>query len=180
MEYRLSSTTNWHYTSNQSSLYTFPELRLMTMPAGGWAQANITNVAPFSAICFLTGRALMQHLQSTEKSLVPVGLVDSSVGGTPAQFWMSCDAIDSCDAAVQNNSTNGCGSLFGNHILPLTPMSFKAILWDQGESNMSPLTHTKTGTALLGHAGAPRRVSVFAATASHAPKEALALAASSV
>jgi hypothetical protein len=47
---------------------------------------------------------------------IPVGAVNSCVGGTPVEPW-----------------TPPLGGLYVQHIKPLLPMKFKAALWDQGE-----------------------------------------------
>ena len=49
----------------------------------------------FSATCWFFGRDLYSVLSPT----VPIGLIESDVGGTPDEHWSSPDAIRACDIA---------------------------------------------------------------------------------
>ena len=48
-------------------------------------------LAYFSAVCFLFGEYLLPSLDS-----VPLGLVESSWGGTPIEAWSNPQAIKDC------------------------------------------------------------------------------------
>ena len=69
-----------------------PRIRLLTVPkvradaprddvAANWAECTPQTVADFSAVGYFFGRDLQKALG------VPVGLIDSSWGGTPAEAW---------------------------------------------------------------------------------------------
>jgi len=76
-----------------------PQLRLFTVPraaadvpatdlSGSW-QASTPDTAPsFSAVGWFFGRELRRTLK------VPVGLINSSVGGTPAESWTAQAALE--------------------------------------------------------------------------------------
>ena len=75
-----------------------PELRLFTVThhtspqpltdvQGSWTMSTPEDAAQFSAVGYFFGRELQQHLK------VPVGLIDSSWGGTPAEAWTSHEAL---------------------------------------------------------------------------------------
>ncbi|MBU6455869.1 MAG: sialate O-acetylesterase [Cyanobacteria bacterium REEB67] len=68
------------------------ERRLATAPAadvqGSWKVCNPAAAADFSAVGYFFGRALSQDLKT------PVGLIESSWGGTPAQVWTSLDGLE--------------------------------------------------------------------------------------
>lgn len=75
-----------------------PLLRLLTVPRGGkaepqqdveaaWSVCTSSNVASFSAVGYFFGRDLRKARS------VPVGLINSSVGGTPAEKWTSREAL---------------------------------------------------------------------------------------
>ena len=83
-----------------------------------WFSANATNVGGFSAICALTA----QYLAELQPQ-VPVGAVESCVGGTNVQPW-----------------TPPNGSLWQAYMAPLVPMHFKLALWDQGEADAKRTT----------------------------------------
>ena len=57
----------------------------------------------FSAICWLYGKALYERLG------YPIGLIDTTWGGTPIQSWMSPDALKTCGIkplTEETSSTN--------------------------------------------------------------------------
>ena len=58
-----------------------------------WTLCTPATATKFSAVAYLFGRELQQHEH------VPVGLIDSTWGGSPAEAWISLDAI-SADAAL--------------------------------------------------------------------------------
>ena len=75
----------------------FPNIRMftvgrkpMTSPqadcTGRWVVCSPSTVAGFSATAYFFGRKLHRELK------VPVGLINSSVGGTPVEAWTSLDA----------------------------------------------------------------------------------------
>jgi len=57
------------------------------MESGEWAPATQANLMKFSAIAFFFARELY------DKYRVPIGLINASLGGSPAQAWMSEDAL---------------------------------------------------------------------------------------
>lgn len=54
----------------------------------GWVECSSATVPNFSAIAYLYGRELKDSLG------VPIGLIDSSWGGTVAEAWTSCESVD--------------------------------------------------------------------------------------
>lgn len=77
----------------------FPLIRLCqvkrataTEPAdqveAGWVECSPETVGPFSAVGYFFGRELHQELG------VPVGLISSNWGGTPAEAWISAEKIE--------------------------------------------------------------------------------------
>lgn len=71
----------------------------------------------FSATCWFTARDLTHALGNG----VPLGLIDSAVGGTPIEMWTP--------------GLPGGASLYNAMVAPLTGLAIKAILWYQGENN---------------------------------------------
>jgi sialate O-acetylesterase len=65
----------------------------------GWSVCAPESVANFSAVAYFFGRALQQ------KEQVPIGLIDASWGGSPAEAWTSLDALSS-DASLMPVFTN--------------------------------------------------------------------------
>lgn len=76
------------------------QLRLFSVPrgaadepqtelAGDWVESAPLTASNFSAVAYFFGRELRQALK------VPVGLIDSSVGGTPAEAWTARGTLES-------------------------------------------------------------------------------------
>lgn len=91
MEFPLSRAANG---AAAIAAATDSQLRLFTVPhgtadeplskvGGSWQECTPQTVTNFSAVAYFFGRDLRQARQ------VPVGLVHSSVGGTPAEAWTS-------------------------------------------------------------------------------------------
>jgi sialate O-acetylesterase len=54
-----------------------------SLPSGHWKSANPKDVLEFSAVAYFFAKKLYQ------KYHVPIGIINSSVGGTPIEAWMS-------------------------------------------------------------------------------------------
>jgi len=78
----------------------YPTLRLFTVEMavagkpqrdvkGYWVATRPETVSDFSAVGYFFGRELLKALN------VPVGIIHSSVGGTPAESWMSHSTLES-------------------------------------------------------------------------------------
>lgn len=89
-------------------------------PAQQWLKANATNSGGFSAVCMLTAQRLYAALDKK----VPVGAVESCISGTPISEWTPSN--------VSATDPRG-GNLWKQHMVPLLPMTFRSVLWDQGE-----------------------------------------------
>ncbi len=128
-----------------------PRLRLFTVPVqaadapatdvqGRWSSADETSAPGFSAVAYWFGRKLREDLG------VPVGLIQSCLGGTPAEAWTSRDVLAS-DPLLQpilaswaagtagRNPAHRPAGLFHAMIAPLAPYAMRGVLWYQGESN---------------------------------------------
>lgn len=57
------------------------------LPAGSWKTATSQNIMRFSVVSYFFAKALY------EKYRVPIGLINTSVGGTPVEAWMSEEAL---------------------------------------------------------------------------------------
>src|SRR3972149_3868531 len=60
---------------------------LVDFPTGSWKQANPENVLSFSAVASFFARELYNLYR------VPIGLINTSLGGSPAEAWMSEEAL---------------------------------------------------------------------------------------
>ncbi len=100
-----SGQSNMGWTMRQSAdaetniaAASHPNLRLFVVPlkaagapqttvAGSWRECTPDVAANFSAVAYHFGRDLHKHLN------VPVGLIQTAWGGTPAQAWTSDEAL---------------------------------------------------------------------------------------
>jgi len=116
------------------------KIRLITVPRRGakepesdlqakWETCSPQSVAEFSAVGYYFGRDLQKSLS------VPVGLINSNIGGTTAERWMSKESIDSNPDLKGMSTPQGANDLYNAMIAPLAPFAMKGAIWYQGESN---------------------------------------------
>lgn len=65
----------------------FADHPMEDVDANGWSVCTPEFVRDFSAVAYFFGRDLSQSQK------IPIGLIDSSWGGTPAEAWTSLDAL---------------------------------------------------------------------------------------
>ena len=87
---------------------------------GSWKTCSADTVGRFSAVLYFFGRELHKTLG------VPVGLINSSVGATAIESWISPEA---------QKAEKGEGGLFNAKIAPLIPYAISGAIWYQGEAN---------------------------------------------
>lgn len=151
MEWPLTGVLNPETEIEQARNY--PNLRLFTVDHSPSPQPleDFINVTPwsvctpeavksFSAAAYFFGRELSKELGD-----IPVGLINSSWGGTRCEAWTSRDAMDDVedlapllrywdendDTASQHRPAN----LFNGMIAPLTQFEIRGAIWYQGEAN---------------------------------------------
>jgi Domain of unknown function (DUF303). len=72
---------NFHHPENDLSYSSLP------VEQAGWRIASPENTPDFSAVAYFFGKYLY------EKYKVPVGLINSSLGGSPVEAWISAGAL---------------------------------------------------------------------------------------
>jgi hypothetical protein len=113
--------------------------------SGIWKLATLDNVDDFSAVAFFFGRELVKRLN------VPVGLINSSWGGTPAQAWTPASDIEASEQLAfyhfepekEYRPQNKPGSLFNGMIQPLLKYKIRGVIWYQGEANRNDAKYYK-------------------------------------
>lgn len=106
---------------------------------GEWAAISPQTMPDFSAVAYFFGRRLQAELD------IPIGLINSSWGGTPAEAWTPAPALaaDTLLAAAAARLKEvpwgpiGPGLIYNAMIAPLTPYRIAGALWYQGESNVT-------------------------------------------
>jgi sialate O-acetylesterase len=160
---------NGNNASQETAAANFPNIRLYTQPkivalsptqgsGGTWQTCTPENIAKqgtwngFSAVGYFFGRKLNQDIG------VPIGLLQSSWGGTIAEAWTPAEwlrqylpefdfALDRNEvvreqlsrqnppAIADQNNPNVPAALYNGMISPITPFAVKGAIWYQGESN---------------------------------------------
>jgi len=70
------------------------------MTGGSWKSANPKDIKPFSAVTYFFAKKLY------EKYHVPIGIINSSVGGTPIEAWTSEDGLKEFPAIMSTIEKN--------------------------------------------------------------------------
>lgn len=103
---------------------------------GRWEVCSPESVKDFSAVGFVFGRKLYKELQ------VPVGLIQSTWGGTHAESWTKMDVMKKdplyADVLVefaQKPDNKIPSTLWNGMLAPIAGYTVKGNIWYQGESN---------------------------------------------
>jgi len=91
-------------------------------------------LAQFSSTCLYFGYALMKKTFEQAGEAVPIGLIQSAVGGTQIESWVSNETLAKCS----NESIEaGLASVyFHGMVAPFVNYSVRGFLWYQGENNV--------------------------------------------
>jgi sialate O-acetylesterase len=106
---------------------------------GIWEKCTPETMKNFSAIGYFFAQKLQQNLE------VPIGIINTSWGGTPAETWVPEEQIKSDPILLKNANLlpnepwgpSKSGMLYNGMIAPLKPYKIKGFLWYQGESNVT-------------------------------------------
>jgi len=105
---------------------------------GNWMVCDSNTLKNFSAVAYYFGKVLNKELN------VPIGLISSNWGGTPAEVWTPADLVENNsvlkDAAVQKKPSSWWpitpGYAYNAMIAPFTNFNIAGAIWYQGESNV--------------------------------------------
>ena len=124
-----------------------------TRGEGSWKVCNSKSVRGFSAVGYFFGKKINQELN------VPVGLINASWGGTPAEVWLPREKVEAdpllkASAEKQVDDRPWCpskpGVVYNAMINPIIPFRLAGALWYQGESNTAaPFTYKKLMETLI-------------------------------
>lgn len=103
---------------------------------GNWTEADISSVNEFSAVGYQFAKYLQNHLG------VPIGIIQSTWGGSPIEAWMDKAALDeglitglAGNKAISKAVHQTPSNLFNGMIAPIVGFGIKGVLWYQGEQN---------------------------------------------
>lgn len=129
----------------QATLASHANLRLCTMGKGWnptpqfsadiqWRICTPDSAQNFSAVAYFFASELLKDKKLTH---VPVGVIDSSFGGTTCEGWIPQPALANFKPAELHDSIFGIkpAMLYNAMIAPLAEATFKGVVWYQGESN---------------------------------------------
>jgi len=103
-------------------------------PGAKWSHATPGSLKKFSAV----GACFALHLRDDPKLRdVPLGIVDSSFGGTAIEAWTPEGTLPAMPESEISPSMFNIrpGHLYNRMIAPLTANPVKGVIWYQGESN---------------------------------------------
>lgn len=119
-----------------------------------WQVCSPATAGRFSAVGYFFARDLYQHYH------VPIGLISSPWGGTPAEAWVSAEALQklpdfqakvaelatrpALPTPTEKDAQNTATTLYNGMIAPLLPYAIKGIIWYQGESNVGRAAQYRT------------------------------------
>ncbi len=119
---------------------------------GNWVESTPETMRYFSAVGYFFAKRLREDLKN-----VPIGLISSNWGGTPAEIWMPEEVVNN-DSVLLENAKKLDEQEYGPHqpgraynamISPITGFKIAGTLWYQGESNVGSLVYDKTLSALI-------------------------------
>ena len=124
MEMRLMDT---HGAKKEIASANHPHIRLFHVPktqspspandvVATWTDCTPETVPTFSAVLYYYGVKLNKNVD------VPIGLINSSWGGSPIEPWTFADAKS--------------GGMYNGMIAPLQPFAIRGAIWYQGETNV--------------------------------------------
>lgn len=164
------SNMEWSsYNNNQQIIAELPKsqndkIRLFHIPRttaaypqdnceGDWQICGPETLKGFSVIGYFFGKQLQQELN------VPIGIIESAWGGTPAEVWTPAEVIES-NAVTKNAAAQLTETPWGPHrpgrtynamIAPITSFNIAGAIWYQGESNTGvPAAYEQTFTGMIG------------------------------
>lgn len=104
--------------------------------SGTWMKSNIQTLPELSATAYFFARLIQQNLD------VPVGLIQSSWGGTPIEAWMPPASLQDFPekkiptTQEEIKSATWTPTLLYNGIIhPLVGYGIRGVIWYQGEAN---------------------------------------------
>jgi sialate O-acetylesterase len=106
--------------------------------SGEWQECTPETMKNFSAIGYFFAQQIYENTQ------MPIGIINTSWGGTPAEAWMPEESIKA--DPVLNNDALGLKEvpwgpvktsvIYNAMVAPLASLKIKGFLWYQGESNV--------------------------------------------
>lgn len=161
----MEMSADWGITNGDEEVRNanYPNIRLFTVPKttamtpqnnlpGSWLVCSPETMKHFSAVGYFFGKRLQEDLKG-----VPIGLISSNWGGTPAEIWTPEQVIRNDETLAEaakkivpfDWGPSEPGRAFNAMINPLVGFKIAGVIWYQGESNLGAVTYDKTFGALI-------------------------------
>lgn len=161
----MEMSVNWGIDDGEEEAKnaTNPNIRFFTVPKltatspqnnllGNWTESTPETMRNFSAIGYFFAKCLQEDLKN-----VPIGLISSNWGGTPAEIWMPEEVVQNDPVLLENAKKlneqeygpRQPGRAYNAMIYPFVGFKIAGTLWYQGESNVGSLVYDKTLAALI-------------------------------
>ncbi len=135
-----SNDAIFNANNNQLRIYTVPravERNIKdTSKSSPWKISSPENISDFSATAYYFGRILQAQLK------IPVGLINASYGGSPAEAFMSEGALKvfpeiniPTDTGTEKLTNKFATVLYNGMIHPIIGYTIRGCIWYQGETN---------------------------------------------
>lgn len=101
--------------------------------SGSWAYCDPSDAAHFSAAAFYFGKRLQETLR------IPIGLIESSWGGTDIELWTSQEGLSAGIKPGEKTQVQQgfyANGLYNGMVAPVIPYAIRGVLWYQGENNV--------------------------------------------
>lgn len=117
-----------------------------------WTECKPETLRGFSAVAYFFGKKLQQQLN------VPVGLINTSWGGTPAEAWTPKPLVEANPALSAAAAKIGSfpwwptipGRAYNAMVAPITSFNIAGAIWYQGEANVGTAsTYKQLMTTLI-------------------------------
>lgn len=147
-EIKNATNPNIRFFNVTKSTSDFPQKSLI----GNWQESNPETMKNNSAIAYFFAQQMQKYLGN-----IPIGLIISAWGGTPAEVWMPEESFKQNPLALEEakklQPTEYCPSeiskTFNSMINPLVGYKIKGVLWYQGERNRGSSTYENTFSQLI-------------------------------
>ena len=144
----LTAEHQFNNSENEVKNANFPEIRLFNVKRtasetpqencfGKSEECSPQTMRSFSAVGYFFGRHLHENLD------IPIGIINASLGGTPAEVWVSKETVDA-DPLLKEGAERLIkydwkltkpGVVYNAMIAPLMPFTIAGVIWYQGEGN---------------------------------------------
>ncbi len=133
----------------------FPNIRLFSIDTSSspkplddfgvvtpWAVCSPDSVKEFSAVGYFFGRELAKKVED-----VPIGLINSTWGGTRCEAWTSRESLDAVESLApllkhwddqkeMITSRNHPANIYNAMVAPMVRFPVRGFIWYQGEANV--------------------------------------------